>query len=42
MYRAAKYILDDFAEQLADIAAVDKASKDGRQKHGYVFNCEKR
>ena len=39
-----KYILDDFAESLSDIAVVDKPSKGrqalqgGRKKHGHVFN----
>ena len=35
-----KYILDDFAESLADIAVVDKPSKVEGKKHGYVFNCK--
>ena len=35
-----KYILDDFAESLKDIAVIDKALKGGRKKHGYVFNCK--
>ncbi|MFR3244371.1 MAG: hypothetical protein ACLTQF_13085 [Lachnospira sp.] len=39
MYKS-KHILDDFAESLTDIAVVDKALKDGRKKHGYVFNCK--
>ncbi len=33
-----KYILDDFAEMLADIAVVEKPAKTGRQKHEHGFN----
>ncbi len=36
-----KHILDDFAEELADIAVVEKAGKTGRQKHDMVLT-EKR
>ena len=35
-----KYILDDFAEKLADIAAVDKPAKSRRKKYCTVPFCE--
>ena len=34
---SSKYILDEFAESLSDIATVDKAES-GRQKHDHVFD----
>ena len=34
-----KYILDDFAEKLSDIAVVDKPSK-VEEEAGNVFNCK--
>ena len=33
-----KHILDDFAKLLEDVAVVEKACQNGRQKHEHGFN----
>ena len=40
MYKS-KYILDDFAESLKDIAVIDKPPKDEKERSMVnVFNCK--